>query len=315
MRNVWKDEEIEIIKNNYQNKTDKEISDLLKTRSSSAVKSKRQELGLEKDKSHRKYTFDDVIKAFNQTDYILLSDEDDYINAAENTLRYLCPRHLDKGELFISLGHLLDGRGCYYCGREVTEEAHRKPKDLLEEECRQLCLSKGFVYCGYGYRNKKITIYYICPKHKEAGIQFMTKGNMNRSNIVGCPFCMDTKKYKFSKGEQEIERVLTENNITYIRQYRFHDCIDIHCLPFDFYLPDLNKCIEFDGQHHFKPVTFNGISQEQAEINHQLTRWHDEIKDNYCRDNHIGLLRIPYNEYQNIQQYIIEFIYDRKEIA
>lgn len=315
MAKTWTDDEIRILEENYRSMTDTQISTLLGTHPTSGVKTKRQELGLTKDKAHRKYSFDDVIDAFSKTDYILLSDKNDYINAAENTLRYLCPKHIDKGELKISLGHLLDGRGCYFCGREVTEQAHILSSDQINKECKQICESKGFLYQGFERIDGKIYILYICPKHTDAGIQYMTKGNMNRPNIVGCPYCMDTKKYKFSKGEQEIEKYLVNQNIPYLRQYIFNDCKDINYLPFDFYLPTLNKCIEYDGQHHYKPVTFNGISIEEAEMNHKATIKHDKIKDKYCQSKNIELLRIPYYEFDNIFQLLQDFIFNERKIA
>ena len=315
MAKTWTNDEIRILEENYRSMTDAQISTLLGTHPTSGVKTKRQELGLIKDKAHRKYSFDDVIDAFSKTDYILLSDKNDYINAAENTLRYLCPKHIDKGELKISLGHLLDGRGCYFCGREVTEQAHILSSDQINKECKQICESKGFLYQGFERIDGKIYILYICPKHTDAGIQYMTKVNMNRPNIVGCPYCMDTKKYKFSKGEQEIEKYLINQNIPYLRQYIFNDCKDINYLPFDFYLPTLNKCIEYDGQHHYKPVTFNGISIEEAEMNHKATIKHDKIKDKYCQSKNIELLRIPYYEFDNIFQLLQDFIFNERKIA
>jgi very-short-patch-repair endonuclease len=173
-----------------------------------------------------------------------------------------------------------------------------------------ICEEKGFIYVDTFREDGLIYIRYICPKHKEAGIQSMRKGNMNRDNIQGCPYCFDTKKFKFSKGEKCISEVLDMLNITYLQQYTFDNCRDINVLPFDFYLPDLNICIEYDGQHHYYPVTFNGITKEEAEKNHLITVKHDKIKNEYCINNNIKLIRIPYYEYKNIENIIKENIYN-----
>lgn len=292
--------------------TDSEIAIVLH-RSASGIKSKRQEIGLQKDKAHRKYSFNDVIQEFKKTNYILVSTSDDYIDSATNSLKYICPKHQDKGIQTISLGHLQSGRGCYFCGREITEEAHRLSNTTVEEQCLQLCSSKGFIYQGFKRKNKKIFIKYICPKHQEVGVQYMQKGNMNRDNIIGCPYCFDTKKYKFSKGEKKIENILDRLNIVNIKQYTFDDCRDIKMLPFDFYLPLYNKIIEYDGQHHYYPVQFNGISLEEAIINHKNTIKHDLIKNSYCQNNGIDILRIPYYEYNNIETLVLDFL-ERKII-
>lgn len=307
MANFWTNDEIDFIKNNYKKLTDDEIGNIL-NRSASSVKTKRQRLGFDKDKTHRKYDFNDVINEFAKTNYILVSNEDDYINSATNSIKYICPKHLDKGVMTISLGHLQYGRGCYFCGLEKTGLAHKINDTLNDEQCNKLCNSKGFNYYGTIRKNGLIYIKYICPNHKDIGIQYMRKGNMKRDNIISCPYCLDKKKYKYSKGEKKIKKVLDEMNIINIGQYKFQACKDIKELPFDFYLPEDKKAIEYDGQHHFKPVRFNGITEEQAIINHETTIKHDIIKDQFCLENNIELLRIPYYEYNNIENLIKTFL-------
>lgn len=306
MRNKWTQEELTFIKDNYLQLSDKQISELLGTHSETSVATKRKSLHY--IKSNRKYTFKDVVEEFSKTDYILLSNENDYIDSATNSLKYLCPRHLEKGKQTISLGHLKNGRGCYYCGRVITEKAHMINIEENIEECKKICRDKGFIYIDTYKKDGLIYIKYICPKHLEAGVQSMRKGNMNRYNIQGCPYCFDTKKFIFSKGEKMIEKILQSFNIKYLPQYTFLDCKDKNMLPFDFYLPDLNKCIEYDGQHHYYPVTFNGISKKEAEINHALTIKHDKIKNKYCKNNNIELLRIPYYNFKNIEVIIRDFL-------
>ena len=112
----------------------------------------------------------------------------------------------------------------------------------------------------------------------------------------GCPRC------KSSKGEKEISRVLDELHIDYGTQFKFQDCKDEHPLPFDFYIPEKNICIEYDGRQHFEPCTFGGITKERAIENFELAKEHDKIKDEYCQANNITLIRIPYWEYENIEQ-------------
>ena len=306
MRNQWTKEELDFIKDNYLHMLDSELAKHLERHTESSVINKRKRMGL--TRSNRKYNFQDVLDEFAKTEYILLSTEDDYIDSATNSLRYLCPKHLDKGELTISLGHLQSGRGCYYCGRIATETAHIVDDNVNEKECREICKSKGFIFVDTYRENSLIYIRYICRKHPEAGIQAMRKWNMNRDNIQGCPYCFDTKKFVFSKGEKSIEKVLQDLNVAYLPQYTFENCRDKNMLPFDFYLPDLNKCIEYDGQHHYHPVTFNGVSKERAKENHLITLKHDEMKNQYCESNNIELLRIPYYDFKNINVMVRDFV-------
>lgn len=306
MRNTWTEHELQFIRDNYETMTDKEISDYFGTHSEISVATKRKRMHLLHTNS--KYTFEDVKLEFEKTNYILLSDASEYINAGVNSLRYLCPKHVDKGEQTISLGHLQSGRGCYYCGRDITEESRRLSDEDVKTSCRELCTKKGFIYHGFSRRDGLIYVLFICPNHIEAGIQEMRKGNMERENIIGCRYCFDTKKFKFSKGEKAIAEILDQFNIVYLQQHCFADCKDINMLPFDYYLPEYNACIEFDGQHHYMPINFNGISDEEAYANHLSTKRHDEIKNKYCTQNNINLLRIPYYNFKEIDNLVLSFL-------
>ncbi len=62
-------------------------------------------------------------------------------------------------------------------------------------------------------------------------------------------------------------------------------------------LPDFNICIEFDGEFHYKPLM--GID----EFAKGYVR--DEIKNKYCAENNIYLIRIPYWEKENLEKIIL----------
>lgn len=99
-----------------------------------------------------------------------------------------------------------------------------------------------------------------------------------------------------SRGETKIKRILTENNIDYIPQCVFDDCINPQTgakLKFDFYLPDYDCCIEYDGKQHFIE---SGTWAEKEGLNNIQKR--DGIKDSFCKDNSILLVRIPYTDYE-----------------
>lgn len=119
----------------------------------------------------------------------------------------------------------------------------------------------------------------------------------------GCPKCSK------SKGELAIENVLCKLGIDYESQFTFKDCKNIRPLPFDFYIPSKNICIEYDGEQHFKPIRFDkhnkrGTPQERFEE----LKIRDEIKNNFCKDNKIKLIRIPYTEFDNIETILNEQI-------
>ena len=181
--NKWKETEDQIIRDNYLVLSDKQMEELLPGRTKSSIYARRHELGLEK--VCKKYTYDDVIIEMDKRDYILLSTEDEYTNC-QSKMRYICPKHRDKGEQRINLGHLRQGRGCYYCGRERTIKA--KTKTIDKEQDRIIVESKGLEYIDTQRRNGKAYIDYICPQHRELGVQSMYRWYM-LEKAVGCQYC------------------------------------------------------------------------------------------------------------------------------
>ena len=69
----------------------------------------------------------------------------------------------------------------------------------------------------------------------------------------------------------------------------------------DFYINDLNLCIEFDGKQHFEPVKHFG-----GKVNFDKTKKRDEIKNNFCFNNNIKLLRISYKDINNVENILNE---------
>ena len=141
----------------------------------------------------------------------------------------------------------------------------------------------------YNGMHKKIII--ICPIHSEFE---QTASNHIKGSC--CPKC------KNSKGEKIIENYLIENNLDYLPQHRFNKCKNKKPLPFDFYLPKLNACIEFNGEQHYTPINFFGGIKK-----FNLLKTNDSIKNNFCIKSGIQLLTIKYDE-PNIPDIIDSFI-------
>lgn len=114
-----------------------------------------------------------------------------------------------------------------------------------------------------------------------------------------CPIC------KNSIGERRVKDYLILHDIKFIPQHYFDDCRYQRPLLFDFYLPELNACIEYDGIQHFQPVDFAGKGQEWAEMLFTETKLRDDVKNNYCRNNNIQLCRIKYT--QDIEKTLNDF--------
>lgn len=106
--------------------------------------------------------------------------------------------------------------------------------------------------------------------------------------------------------EEKIGRILDSLNYNYIPQKSFKDCINPTTkkkLRFDFYLPDYNLCIEYNGKQHYESISEIGWNTPEALKDLQKR---DNIKKEYCAKNNIKLWIIPYWEQQNINEEYIQ---------
>ncbi|AUV60227.1 hypothetical protein [Lactobacillus phage Semele] len=125
---------------------------------------------------------------------------------------------------------------------------------------------------------------YINVKHHKCGRIFNVKAGHLLYDGTYCKYCTA------SRGERLVQSYLDNNEIKYEKQKRFPDCKDKYTLPFDFYLPESNILIEYDGSQHNAPSTYFG--QESYDLTHK----HDIIKDDYADSMGYKLIRIPYTE-------------------
>lgn len=122
-----------------------------------------------------------------------------------------------------------------------------------------------------------------CPLCKKEFEALPAKININDQMSCGCS--------KMSNGEVLVERILKDLNVKYDKQYRLDGCSNKQSLLFDFAVHNVDKLIliEYDGQQHYKSIEWFG--GEQAYRNTVLR---DRIKDNYCKEHNLQLLRLPY---------------------
>ena len=187
-------------------------------------------------------------------------------------IKIICPKH----GIFEQRMASHYNNGCNKCAEEdrklTTEEFIKRANKIHENKY-------DYSLVNYTSAHNKIEI--ICPKH---GI-FEQTPNSHTNSKQGCPICNE------SKGEREIRLFLKHNKIKYKQQKRFKKCKNSKLLPFDFYLPEYNYCIEFDGKQHFEAIEFFG-----GEEFFRYRQENDKIKNEYCHNNNIRLIRIKYDE-------------------
>lgn len=153
--------------------------------------------------------------------------------------------------------------------------------DEIISNIEKKCLFRNYNFIGFKNSNGiKSEIILKCKNDHKFISQYSNFIHQNN----GCPVC------KESKGEVIIRNFLKENDIKFNSQKTFEGCKNKRKLRFDFYLPDHNLCIEFDGIQHYKNIIFNG-----HEVNFNYIQNNDKIKNEYCFKNNIRLLRIKYD--------------------
>lgn len=184
--------------------------------------------------------------------------------------------------------NILHGHGCYEC---LKSKIHAKNTKTQEQYDKDLKLAQPYIIRIEDYQNSFTPILHKCTiddyKWKISPTNLLSKHS-------GCPKCI------CSIGEKEISNWLEENNISYKTQYKFENCKDIKPLPFDFYVPIYNTLIEYDGEQHYRAI--NSWGGEEGLKKRQK---HDAIKNKYCENNNITLLRIPY--FKNVKNELDNF--------
>lgn len=225
-----------------------------------------------------KHSYDEVKNIFKDEGYKLLSNE--YINK-DNKLEIMCP----KGHVyFTSLNVFKRGFRCPYCSG--------KAKHSLEF-IREFLNIYNYELLSNTYINANTPIEMKCPEGHVFKMRFGDFKNNNRR----CPICSS------SNGELEVASILDKLGIKYIREYIFKDCKFKSYLPFDFYLPEYNILIEYDGIQHYEIIEYFGGFDSFVN-----TKIRDTVKNIYCDKNNIELIRIPYWEFNNIKNIIMSKI-------
>ena len=166
--------------------------------------------------------------------------------------------------------YIIGGVRCEECYLENRRNNFLEISTKVHENC--------YDYSEMNYINNSTDIRIICKKH---GPFYQSPDNHTMGK--GCWKC------NISKSETFIEKYLNNKNIIFISQKRFDDCKYNKKLPFDFYLPEYNMCIEYNGEQHYKSVDFWG-----GEKDYEKRILRDKIKKQYCIKNNIKLLVIKY---------------------
>jgi very-short-patch-repair endonuclease len=238
--------------------------------------------GIEKQKNKMRLSINDFIKKAmfihnNIYDYKLVNFKNthDYI-------KIICSKH---GEFLQQAYVHLDGSGCPRCGELLAGMKNRNNCDNFITKAKEIHGNK-YDYSNVNYITANNYVDIMCLIHGN----FSQKPN-SHLNGTGCPKC------KQSRGEEKIMRFLKENKINFEYQKSFDDCRNKDKLFFDFYLPNQNILIEYDGEQHFYPINhFGGLNRLKKQI------INDKIKNNFAESNNYSLLRIKFDQINEIDK-------------
>jgi len=212
------------------------------------------------------------------------SDKYDYslTDCKKNNLKVLiiCRIH---GLFEVTAASHLRGHNCFQCDIDRRREVYSKSLEQFIKEAKKLHKDK-YDYSLVDYKNCKIKVKIIC---KKCGLVFEVTPLNHLYSSSGCPYC------NFSKGEQKIKNFLNENGIDFTSQYTFPTCKSIGLLRFDFYVPDYNLLIEFQGKQHFQKVSGKWNDTDES---FQKRQTNDKIKRRWATSNKYNFLEIRYDE-------------------
>ena len=243
--------------------------------------------GCPKCANNIKKTHNDYLNELYIKDIDIITLEE--YKGANTPILHLCNKH--DIEWKITPRDVLAGKGCRECKCEKITSSKLKTDERYKTELEILNVN---IIPLEKYIDSRTDILHKCIL---CGYEWMVSPN-NVLYRASCPRCKETS------GERKIRLWLEKNDISYEFQKKFNDCRDEKVLPFDFYLPDLNIIVEFDGKQHYVPIKyFGGLEQ------FEYIQKHDAIKNEYCKNNGISLLRIPYYKYNNIEEELNNFLF------
>lgn len=252
----------------------------------------------------KQYNAGDKIGAYKLT---IVEEVDPHVTAGgtkHRQFKVICP---NCGKHFITKMQMLNRKKngqkspVKQCPDCSLKENNKRIADIGKQSIKDLTgqrFGKLTVLYMTEKRNKRHVIWHcLCDCGNEKDVSIV---DLQRGHTLSCG-CLK------SKGEQLISFLLKENNIIFEQQKTFKDCTNpenTNLLFFDFYLPDYNCCIEYDGKQHFKSIDFYGGKEK-----FKRTQLLDSIKNEYCKNNNIKLIRIPFTDFDKIDiEYLLKNI-------
>jgi rubredoxin len=232
------------------------------------------------------------MKKLNQTQFIARVKEvydDEYTVVGQYTLAKLPVeiRHTTCGKTWSPAPNVFLNRnsGCPHCNVERSRKQFSKTHDQFVEEVREAS-DEYEVLSQYINNKTKVLL-----KHEVCGHQWkILPVNFLKKDGNRCPDC----SVKTSKAATAIASALVDHGVNFETEKTFEDCRLKMLLPFDFYLPEYNILVEYDGEMHDRPWQ----SKDRLRVVEKLkvTKLRDQTKTTFAKASSMTLVRIRYDE-------------------
>lgn len=219
-------------------------------------------------------------RTFEREFNLLSNKEYEMLSEYKNDNSKIKVRHTECGFIYpVNAGAFIQGRRCPKCAVKIRADKQRWTQEQFEEFVRENGDNEYSVLNKYADSQTKVKLNHLSCGH--------TYEVTPRDFVSGkrCPRC------RASHGEKMVEKLLKDFKLNYKTQYRIEECKVKRALPFDFAVFKENKMIliEYQGIQHYQIVSVFG-----GEEGYKERVFNDNIKRNFCEENNIDLIEIPY---------------------
>lgn len=201
-------------------------------------------------------------------------------------LKYICPKHKEKGVQIVTYGRLQQGQTCYYCTMKSKKMKIRLPEEKVFNEL----IKKGLIPIeGQYYENRNALIYYRCKKHPQH-IQYTSFGNFKISKQC-CSFCRAeesltniNRKFRSSIGKWKKESEIYCNYqciLTGNKAYQIH-----HLVPYNNIIKEALDNLNLD----IKQTTKEYTGEEIIKLKDEIIKLHSKYPLGVCLSEEIHTL-------------------------
>ncbi len=166
---------------------------------------------------------------------------------------------------------------------------------IFAKDTKRMGNREKYIYLDKSDTTKKGHVDVICPEH---GIFSQWSDNhFYRGDC--CPLC------NASVGETKIYNYFYEKEIKFNFKFKAHKLMKLDYLRFDFYLPEFDIYIQFNGEHHHKTVKWsNSMDDEELLFRLQTEQENDRLKFEYCKKNNLDLIVLDYWQRDDLEMYL-----------